>query len=307
MAAVSTHKKSIGILTYDTINIGDWTQTAATMYVWWQHFKRPDTFKGFVEKCIATSTMMDIPITWINRDLIKTFTKPAGIDEVVIVCNGWWMHKKNNEYQFPPPEWITPMYISMHIHDPTLLQKDVITHLKKHEPVGCRDLSTKKVLEQHGVDAYFSGCVTMIFNIKDIQLGFIQTVDYSKNILHIDPPARTPTTPEVITKSQHHSNGVTLTNIIQSVQDLINYMYATKVVTLRLHMWLPLACNDCNVVLMNNTTKKEFVNGDKDNAYQSVNRFNGLTELVYNKAVLNAFKPVLLQDVLTRMDKALAS
>jgi hypothetical protein len=84
-------------------------------------------------------------------------------------------------------------------------------------------------------------------------------------------------------------------------------MSAIKVVTLRLHMWLPLACNDCNVVLMNNSTKKEFVNGDKDNAYQSVNRFNGLTELVYNKAVLHAFKPVLLQDLLTRMDKALTS
>jgi hypothetical protein len=302
-----THKKSIGILTYDTINIGDWTQTAATMYAWWQYVKRPDTFKGFVEKCIATSTMNGIPITWINRDRIKMCVKPDGIDEVVVVCNGWWMHKHDNVFQFPPPDWITPMYISMHIHEPSLLQKDVIAHLKKYEPIGCRDLSTKKLLEQHGVTAYFSGCVTMIFNIKDEQLGFVQTVDYSKNILHIDPPARIATTPEVITKSQHHTNGATLTNIIQSVQDLINYMSAIKVVTLRLHMWLPLACNDCNVVLMNNSTKKEFVNGDKDNAYQSVNRFNGLTELVYNKDVLRAFKPVLLRDVLTRMDRALAS
>ena len=36
----------IGIMTYDTTNLGDWTQTAAALYVWWIYFKKPRTFKS---------------------------------------------------------------------------------------------------------------------------------------------------------------------------------------------------------------------------------------------------------------------
>ena len=41
---------SIGILAYDTVNLGDWTQTAGAMYAWWTYFQKPNTFKQFVER-----------------------------------------------------------------------------------------------------------------------------------------------------------------------------------------------------------------------------------------------------------------
>jgi len=97
---------SIGILCYNTINLGDWTQTAAALYIWWDYFEKPDTFKQFVQDCITTSYIKNYPITWIERDEISLTAKPNGVDNVILICNAWMMHTKNDRYNFPPPNWI---------------------------------------------------------------------------------------------------------------------------------------------------------------------------------------------------------
>ena len=291
-----------------TPNLGDWTQTAASLYVWWIHFNKPDTFKEFLEKCINTSYICNYPITWIDRDNISLIDKPDGIDNVLILCNAWWMHKINGTYNFPPPDWIKPIFISFHICQESILSHDTIKYLIKHQPIGCRDISTQKLLEDRGIYAYFSGCLTMVLDLKDPNLGFTSNIDYSNNIIHIDYSDLrqdcSPNNLNIIKKTQNHREIGNNMNIINAIQECVNNMTATQIITTRLHVWLPLICNDANITLMNKQTNKQFANNDTDNHGQHINRFNGLTQIVYdNKYKLKIFRKILLNKALLEINK----
>lgn len=82
-------------------------------------------------------------------------------ESVRMIMNGWFMIHPE---QFPPSDKINPLYISFHIN-PTnaaaMLANGGLEHLKKHEPIGCRDKDTETLLRNAGVDAYFSGCLTL--------------------------------------------------------------------------------------------------------------------------------------------------
>ena len=57
---------------------------------------------------------------------------------------------------------IKPIYLSIHIRNPNNIE---IEHLKKFEPIGCRDFFTLKSLLNKGIDAYFSSCLTLTLDI----------------------------------------------------------------------------------------------------------------------------------------------
>ena len=82
-------------------------------------------------------------------------------EPVKMIMNGWFMIHPE---QFPPSDKIKPLYISFHMN-PTnaaaMLANGGLEHLKKHEPIGCRDKGTEKLLKNAGVEAYFSGCLTL--------------------------------------------------------------------------------------------------------------------------------------------------
>ena len=42
-----------------------------------------------------------------------------------------------------------------------MLQGKNLEYLKEHEPIGCRDYYTVGLLKEKGIDAYFSGCMTL--------------------------------------------------------------------------------------------------------------------------------------------------
>lgn len=299
------HNISIGFLIYDTDNLGDWTQTAAAMYVWWVYFGKTETFKQFLETCISTSYLYTYPITWIVRDRISNTKKPDGIESVVLICNAWWMHLKEKKYNFIPPNWIKPIYTSIHIKDSDILTSDTIMYLKQYEPIGCRDISTKLLLEEKNIKAYFSGCLTMIIDLRDNNIGFNKTIDYSNNTIYIDIFKNNTTLSKenIIKKCQKHYKILDKNNILLVIQDAINYMYAKMVVTTRLHIWLPLVCNSCNVKLINVKTGLIFKNGDTDNQNQKINRFNGLTNIIYENDNIDSFKINLLNDTISSIKK----
>lgn len=292
---------SIGVLTYTTINMGDWTQTSASLYVWWTYFNKPGTFYKFLEKCISTSYIESYPITWIDRDTISTARKPEGIDKVILICNGWWLNLKNNIYQFPPHTWITPIYTSIHFWNPIIVNNTVIQHLKQFQPIGCRDIDTMNMLKRHSIDAYFSGCLTMVFNLNDTQLGFKNTIDYSNTIIYNDISNRFQLDSNFthVFTTQNHTDLENKYNIILNVQTLINAMSAVKVYTSRLHVWLPLVCSNTNVELINKRTNSKFKIGDHD--VSIINRFSGLVDVVYDGTKLEDFKTKLLDSTLKKL------
>lgn len=98
---------------------------------------------------------------YIDRDNLQDAAKIG--EEVKLIMNGWWMSQSEN---WPPPENIIPLFVSFHITTKNksvenLTSKKSIDYLKKHEPIGCRDYFTRDLLRSKGVDAYFSGCLTL--------------------------------------------------------------------------------------------------------------------------------------------------
>lgn len=80
-----------------------------------------------------------------------------------VIMNGWYMNRPQN---WPPPENIIPLFISFHLSNANksnkiLLEGENLNYFKKYEPIGCRDYNTLKLFHEKGIDAYFSGCITL--------------------------------------------------------------------------------------------------------------------------------------------------
>ena len=94
---------------------------------------------------------------FLNKETLSTFNG----EEHKLILNGWFMHYPQN---WPPSKNINPLIISFHISPKTkalLLSDKAIEYYKLHEPIGCRDHDTLELLKAKGVDAYFSGCLTL--------------------------------------------------------------------------------------------------------------------------------------------------
>jgi hypothetical protein len=96
----------------------------------------------------------------INREDLKNYNgNPTNL-----IMNGWFMHKPNS---FPPSNKINPIFISFHCDNRVeynIINDRNLQYFKKHEPIGCRDHSTVNRLHQLGVKAFFTGCLTLLFN-----------------------------------------------------------------------------------------------------------------------------------------------
>lgn len=95
--------------------------------------------------------------TYINREKLGEYEG----EEVKIILNGWFTHNAKN---WVPSEKIKPLFVSFHINNtaaPLMLSTEGIAYLKKHEPIGTRDQYTADILKEKGIEAYFTGCLTL--------------------------------------------------------------------------------------------------------------------------------------------------
>ena len=125
---------SIGVLGYlGSKNIGDFIQTKAVLDI-----------------------VNSKNIKYIDRESLHL--QDGNITKTII--NGWFMENPNN---WPPSEKIIPLFISFHITPAIkhkILQKQSLDYFKDHEPIGCRDIYTRDLLLENGIDAFFSSCLT---------------------------------------------------------------------------------------------------------------------------------------------------
>ena len=94
---------------------------------------------------------------YINREYLDEYTG----DEAKLIMNGWFMHQADH---WPPSSKIHPLFVSFHMNSlakEELLKDKSIEYFKKHQPIGCRDYDTVLLLQSKGVDAYFTGCMTL--------------------------------------------------------------------------------------------------------------------------------------------------
>lgn len=204
-----------------------------------------------------------------------------------VIMNGWWMHNDDN---FPPHRNVNPLYIAFHIEKKRLVSPNAIAHYKKYEPIGCRDLHTMNLLKKKGVDAYFSGCLTLTLKspftnpkrdkiyIVDAHLSSKVTYPWGSNDLlqelipkHIRDQAEyiEHEIPESIDKDDMHARQKYVKQHL-----LKKYASAKLVITSRLHCALPcVAFNTPCIVLFK--------------GFNTDNRYGGLKDFVHGYSSIN--------------------
>lgn len=130
-----------GVLVYQTnqainiFNIGDYIQSLAAM------------------QFLDTNNLV-----YVNREKLDQY---AG-DKINLILNGWFMHSPMN---WPPSPQINPLFVAFHLNklvkDELLTREDSLAYFRQHQPIGCRDRYTARLMQEKGIDAYFSGCLTL--------------------------------------------------------------------------------------------------------------------------------------------------
>lgn len=134
-------------------NVGDYIQVIAALKIIEQNEKRL------------------IPI---NREEFSLYNKKAK-PGTKLIANGWYSH---NNKTFPVHENLIPLFISVHVNESFKMTDTVIETFKKYEPIGCRDITTEKKLKSFGIDAYFSGCLTLTLpEVKKKRKGIVFVLD----------------------------------------------------------------------------------------------------------------------------------
>ena len=126
-------------------------------------FYRESNNLGDYIQSIAAKKLIHERAVPIDREALNSYNGPI----TKLIMNGWFMENSKN---WPPTDNIKPLIISFHINPiavKNMLKPIGIAFFKKHEPIGCRDLYTQNVLTQHGVESYFSGCLTLTLKNKN--------------------------------------------------------------------------------------------------------------------------------------------
>ena len=241
------------LLRYDTTNLGDEIQSIA-----------------------ARQFLPSIDLL-VDRDR-PNHLPPEAKDSYKIVFNGWHTHAPEN---WPPSPDLDPLLVSVHITaempslnksrlrpSETLLQGRNLEYFKAHAPVGARDLWTKRLFEDHGVESYFSGCMTLTLGTgaERRRGNYVCAVDLAKPVLQqLRRRARSSLVPV------SHEDAVTRSfddRMRAAEKRLSLYAHAKCVVTSKLHCALPCLALGTPVL---------FVISAPDSY-----RFSGLRDLVRN-------------------------
>ena len=106
---------------------------------------------------------------YIDHEELHLFNNP---EKVKMIMNGWYLDTLE---AWPPSSDIDPLLISMHFNTSVNETKDVILSEKSRDffssygPVGCRDYPTVELLRDNGIDAYYSGCLTLTLESANIE------------------------------------------------------------------------------------------------------------------------------------------
>ncbi|MCR5653110.1 MAG: polysaccharide pyruvyl transferase family protein [Ruminococcus sp.] len=201
---------------------------------------------------------------FIDREHIDEF-KPETEEPVAVIMNAWYMWAKWN---WPPSKYILPKMIGFHYADHQLAKQPGSPikyefleglggeYLKAYGPVGCRDYFTRDKLSEIGVDAYFSGCITMTLPKmpeRENKGQYICIVDLEKKVREKLLPILEAQGIEVkvITHNRERDSEMSWEERCEMVKEMLTvYQNARCVVTKRLHCSLPCLAMDVPVFII---------------------------------------------------------
>ncbi|MGE5357348.1 MAG: polysaccharide pyruvyl transferase family protein [Deltaproteobacteria bacterium] len=173
-------------------------------------------------------------------------------EHVKFICNGWFMDHPDN---WPPDKNLIPIFISFHVTDSNkssdkLINRKLFEYYKQFEPIGCRDFNTVSLFKKIGIEAYFSGCLTLTLENKypnssrTDEILLVDPVNHllpekfaNKIISRLIPESIKPNIRHI---SHYHENIKDYEdNIIQAENLLESYSKAHLIITSRIHAALP--------------------------------------------------------------------
>jgi hypothetical protein len=119
---------------------------------------RKDNVGDYIQSLAALQFLGNKADIYLNREQLNQYTG----EQVALIMNGWFTHHPKN---WPPSKDILPFFISFHLNvlaqEHFLNTPQIVEYLKQYAPIGCRDRKTAEVLNAKGIEAYFSGCLTL--------------------------------------------------------------------------------------------------------------------------------------------------
>jgi hypothetical protein len=221
VADQSTPPKSFASLKVSTENLGDHIQIVSGLRL--------------------LSRLGIEPTRYVDRD--DEIHSAPGLKEeegpIGILLNGWF---KNNRAEWPPHPKLAPLLLGFHIRPsfcPELLSDASIDFFRRHQPIGCRDVSTEALLRSKGVEVFTSNCLSLTLprRIEDPQTqNEVFVVSRDDRIKDYLPPSIWP-----YTFICHYSGSNDFAaNMAQAAQLLEIYRSRAKlIVTTMLHCALP--------------------------------------------------------------------
>ncbi len=222
--------QKFGLFSYETFNLGDEIQS------------------------IAASQFLPAIDVFVDRDRLSSFTSDDG-NPIKMIMNGWYSHWPEN---WPPSKDIVPLLVSMHITQgwsssgtipaQVMLKGAGLEYFCDHQPIGARDLTTLQFLKNAGVEAFFSGCMTLTLRRPDVpsQNGLVIINDVPKVVEATIEATGRPF--KEITQISYEKDRVKRYRMALAL--LEQYARAELVVTSRLHCALPCLAFGTPVILV---------------------------------------------------------
>jgi hypothetical protein len=222
--------QTFGLFSYETFNLGDEIQSIAAS----QFFPSIDMF--------------------VDRDRLNSVSISAG-PPVKMILNGWYSHWPEN---WPPSKDVRPLLLSIHLTQgwsssgtipaKVMLKGQGLDYFRSHQPIGARDLTTLQLFKDAGVEAFFSGCMTLTLRRPDVprQPGLIIVNDVPKAVA--ETLAASGKTLRNLTQISYEKDRVKRYRMALGL--LEQYAQADLVITSRLHCALPCVAFGTPVILV---------------------------------------------------------
>ncbi len=235
------------LLVYSTTNLGDDIQSLAA--------------RRFLPK-------VDVHV---DRDFVHDVD---GTEPVKLILNGWFTHRPEH---WPPPPHVDPLFVSFHLTREVLgfnvrglrpsehmLQGESLQYFRRHQPIGCRDNATVDLFRSFGIDAHFSGCLTLTLENKwsPVREDVTSLVDLPEPLVEFVKRQVGGATREL---SHNLSGREPYEERFSRAEDLLR-QYATSklVVTSRLHCALPCLALGTPVVFVTDAPDTYRLSGLRD-------------------------------------------
>jgi hypothetical protein len=200
----------------------------------------------------------------VNRDEINVYD---GLP-CKLTMQGWFGYCAS-AFPLPWSDKIEPVFIGFHLSSindtrEKFIAEKIHLKMKPFEPIGCRDRNTMRFLQELGVNAYFSGCMTLTFDTrtKTPKNGKVFIVDLTKKAMKRLPQKIKDIADMSITHFYYWNRPISCEEALEFEQEARKILNryrdeACLVITSRIHVAMPCVALGIPVIFVHENSKDE--------------------------------------------------